>query len=158
MSKFLEKKIYGFTILEILIGAFLLMNLGTIKTFLGLATKPVSNLAEELKANQIKSNLGLSDALAKFMQQASIDLYSLLHPPKTMFTEDVDEKALVDYILSKFTTASYWFTIKKYYKEEHNEDLVAQIKSCVTEYRDWREYGMIENAVSKGQSHFRELL
>lgn len=132
--KLLEKKIYGFTILEIGIGAFILMNLKTIMSIFSIATKPIENAVEAVQDAQVKKEIPnlTNDILKKIKEMAPIIKDAIGGQ-----WDNTDEVYLSKYIGDNIKNINEWNSLKTYYKLTYNIDLPASLKSVLTNF--WGE-------------------
>ncbi len=123
--KLLDKKIYGFSVLEIGIGAFVIMNLGTIKNLFGLVSKPIDNTITQIQDTQIQNQSGLSKTM--------LDFCKILAPKIKQYLEkwNTPEDSLCKLIGDSVTTVPYWDAIKSYYDLKYGQDLVSELQDCL---------------------------
>jgi hypothetical protein len=133
--KLLQKKIYGFSVLEIGIGAFVVMNLGTIKNLFGLVSKPIDNTITQIQDTQIQNQSGMSKAMLDWCKALAPKIYAHLDAFNT------DEDALCKLIGNTVTTNLYWESLKSYYELKYSKDLVSELSSALNGTGDYFSTG-----------------
>jgi hypothetical protein len=128
MKNFLSKKIYGFSILEIIIGSFVLFNFKTIFSLFGLVSKPVENAVNDIADKQIEQQTGLSKNMIEFSKQLAPKIKVHLDSWNT------DEKALAKLLHDTITSSLYWDSIQKYYNQKYSADLRSELYSCFDDF------------------------
>lgn len=144
--KLLEKKIFGFTILEIGLFGLILMNLKTIMSIFSIATKPFENAVEAVQDSQVKKEIpNLTDnTLKKIKEMAPI-----INDEIGDKWNNTDEVYLSKYIGDNILNLNEWTSLKSYYKLTYKIDLPSSLKSVLTNF--WGE-GSME------QSQYKRLL
>jgi hypothetical protein len=133
--KLLEKKIYGFSVLELGLGAFVVMNLGTIKNLFGLVSKPIDNTITQIQDTQIQNQTGISKNMLDFCKALAPKIYTHLDSWNT------DEEAICKLIGNSVTTQIYWDSLKSYYELKYSKDLVSELSSALNGAGDYFSTG-----------------
>jgi hypothetical protein len=128
--KFLQKKIFGFTFLEIGIGAFVLMNLSLIKNLFGIVSKPLENTVSQIQDTQIQSQSGMPKASLDWCKALAPKIYA--HLDKTF----VDEQTLCKLIGDNVLSLENWTHLKSYYDLKYGKDLVSELSDPLKGYFD----------------------